>query len=199
MPVADRHARNIVVFSDGSVAFTIQSVTSNNIPVTLRERIKERKSVEVLNIGRVPSVGVIVLFDSVKGHLDTVTLECLLGTGTVDLHHAPLDALDHVGRELHARIGKVGLLALVESEERLGHQIVTIIVGRDVRLLRVQVGVLVGGRDEVADGVAHVNHCSLLSTIRQPFLEKKCCPKSCIPKGLGGAGCRRNGASYRKS
>ena len=59
------------------------------------------------------------------------------------------------------------LLALVQSEERLGHQIVTIIVGRDVRLLRVQVGVLVGGGDEVADAVAHVTHDSILSTTRQ--------------------------------
>jgi hypothetical protein len=39
-------------------------------------------------------------------------------------------------------------------------------------LLRVQVGVLVGGGDEVADAVAHVTHDSLLSTTRQPLLER---------------------------
>lgn len=188
MPIVNRLARNIVVLCDGSVGLTLDSVTQNDITVTLRKGIEHGEGFVILRVGRVPSVGVIVLLDSVQGHLDTVTLERLLSAGTVDLHHAPLDALDHVGRELHARIGQVGLLALVQSEERLGDQIVPIIVGRDMGLLRVQVGVLVGGGDEVADAVAHVTHDSLLSTTRQPFLERNLCPKCLGDKDLGRGG-----------
>jgi hypothetical protein len=163
VPVTDSHAGNIVVLSDRSIRFASQSVTSNNIPVTLRESIKERKSVVVLNIGRVPSVRVIIFLERIKRELNTVTLECFLGTLTVDLHHAPLDTLDHVSAELHASVGIIRLLALVQSKESLGDKIVPIIVCRDVQLVRVEAGVLVSGRDEVGDAV----HASIIDYIDQ--------------------------------